>query len=112
LLLRPSLNRERRQDRVPAGTHGPLRAKSAKTCTAGKQVKPETTRPCLRSGFNGFLRALPGDEFLLPPSLRELTAIIDPVGSIIASAKLDRSNDGQNHATSPYGASAVRLARR
>jgi hypothetical protein len=27
------------------------------------------TRPSLRNGFNGFLRALPGDRALLPPSL-------------------------------------------
>jgi hypothetical protein len=28
----------------------------------------ETLRPSLRSGFNGFLRALPGDRAFLPPS--------------------------------------------
>jgi len=56
--------------------------------------------------FYGFLRALPGDEFLLSPSLRELTAIIDPVGSIIASAKLDCSNGSQNYTISPYGSLA------
>jgi hypothetical protein len=28
----------------------------------------EITRPSLRNGFNGFLRALPGDRALLPPS--------------------------------------------
>jgi len=30
--------------------------------------------------FDGLCRALPGDEFLLPPSLREFAGIIDPVG--------------------------------
>jgi hypothetical protein len=29
---------------------------------------PEITRLSPRNGFNGFLRALPGDEFLLSPS--------------------------------------------
>jgi hypothetical protein len=30
------------------------------------------TRHSLRNGFNGFLRALPGDRALLPPSSAEL----------------------------------------
>jgi hypothetical protein len=30
--------------------------------------------------FDGLCRALPGDEFLLPPSLRRLAAKVDPVG--------------------------------
>jgi hypothetical protein len=31
-------------------------------------VAPEITRLSPRNGFNGFLRDLPGDEFLLSPS--------------------------------------------
>jgi hypothetical protein len=32
----------------------------------------EFNRPSLRNGFNGFLRALPGDRAFLSPSLAEL----------------------------------------
>jgi hypothetical protein len=39
--------------------------KSAHGVTTGS---PEITRRSLRNGFNGLLRALPGDEFVLPPS--------------------------------------------
>jgi hypothetical protein len=35
-------------------------------------VTPEITRHSPRNGFNGFLRALPGDRALLPPSSAEL----------------------------------------
>jgi hypothetical protein len=33
----------------------------------------EAVRPSLRNGFNGFLRALPGDRAFLPPSLHDVT---------------------------------------
>jgi hypothetical protein len=38
------------------------------------------TRPSLRNGFNGFLRALPGDEFLFVTVVSGLMARRDPVG--------------------------------
>src|SRR4029078_2511190 len=47
------------------------------------------TRHSPRNGFNGFLRALPGDRALLPPSLA------DP------SANLMPASGHQNHTTSP-----------
>src|SRR6266481_6989919 len=47
------------------------------------------TRPSLRNGFNGFLRALLGDRALLPPSLTSL-----PVNLTPASGR-------QDHTTSP-----------
>ena len=40
----------------------------------GPQVR-RNTRPSLRSGFNGLWRALPGDEFVLPPSLTDWRSI-------------------------------------
>jgi hypothetical protein len=45
----------------------------------------EAVRPSLRNGFNGFLRALPGDRALLPPSFakvafRELDASVGASG--------------------------------
>jgi hypothetical protein len=51
------------------------------------------TRPSLRNGFNGFLRALPGDRAFLPPS----PGGIAPQGLISASGY-------QDHTTSPYAA--------
>ncbi len=38
------------------------------------------TRPSLRNGFNGFLRALPGDEFLFVTVIRGLKVLPNPVG--------------------------------
>ena len=49
-----------------AGTRS-LACKSKKHTSSSPQV-PRNTRPSLHDGFNGFLRALPGDEFLLSPS--------------------------------------------
>ena len=50
------------------------------------------------------MRALPGDEFLLSPSPCELTMPRDPVEPRSIFARLDRSNDGQDHAVLPYAA--------
>ena len=47
-------------------TRGPC-AKGSKH-TVVTTVTPDNTRLSPRNGFNGFLRALPGDEFLLSPS--------------------------------------------
>jgi hypothetical protein len=49
----------------------------------------EAVRPSLRNGFNGFLRALPGDRALLSPSLANKSANLTP-----ASRR-------QDHTTSP-----------
>jgi len=47
------------------------------------------TRPSLRNGFNGFLRALPGDRAFLSPSSADISAYLTP-----ASRR-------QDHTTSP-----------
>src|SRR5207237_10689788 len=47
------------------------------------------TRHSPRNGFNGFLRALPGDRALLPPSFAD------------SSANLMPASGHQNHTTSP-----------
>src|SRR6185369_1312966 len=47
------------------------------------------TRHSPRNGFNGFLRALPGDRALLPPSLADHSANLMP------------ASGHQNHTTSP-----------
>jgi hypothetical protein len=49
----------------------------------GPQVR-RNTRPSLRSGFNGVWRALPGDEFVLPPSLTDWRSIEARLGSTIS----------------------------
>jgi hypothetical protein len=54
--------RGRREDRAPAGTHGPRATKKARGRTTGSA---EITRPSLRNGFNGLLRALPGEPGFL-----------------------------------------------
>jgi hypothetical protein len=66
------------------------RLKTEGAGNAGRQMRPQPrvqnkkahershhghtgfTRHSLRNGFNGFLRALPGDRACLPPSLREM----------------------------------------
>jgi len=57
------------------------------------------TRPSLRNGFNGFLRALPGDRALLPPSLADYSANLTP-----ASGR-------QDHTTSPSAPTPLVLRR-
>src|SRR3954463_8022963 len=55
------------------------------------------TRRFPRNGFNGLLRALPGDRALLPPSFVDRLTSLTP-----ASGR-------QDHTTSPSAASIVRL---
>jgi hypothetical protein len=63
---------------------------------------PEITRLSPRHGFNGFLRALLGDEFLLPPSPADM-ACLNPVGPT-RLRRLGISNGCQDHTTSPSAA--------
>ena len=58
------------------------------------QVTPENARHSPRNGFNGFLRALPGDRACLPPS------------SADCSANLTPASGRQDHTTSPYAAAS------
>ena len=64
----PSIERGRREDRVPAGTRGPLceivRNKIAQRHTG----EARTSRPSLRSGFTAYVVLSPGSDALLPPS--------------------------------------------
>src|SRR5450631_4834690 len=86
----PPDDRGRREDRVraaPAVSRANAHSKNAHEHTGSA----ETLRPSLRSGFNGLLRALPGDRAFLPPSLRETI----PQRLAPASAR-------QDHTTSPY----------
>jgi hypothetical protein len=67
LVASPSNERGRREDRVPAGTRGPLCEIVVRTLHSGIQVKPNT-RPSLRSGFTAYVVLSPGSDALLPPS--------------------------------------------
>jgi hypothetical protein len=49
----------------------------------GPQVR-RITRPSLHDGFNGLWRALPGDEFVLPPSLTDWRSFEARLGSTIS----------------------------
>src|SRR5882724_10850579 len=67
--LGPSKNRGRREDRVsdaPAASHAKV-----KSIRVNHHRFAGAIRPSLRNGFNGFLRALPGDRACLPPSPAE-----------------------------------------
>jgi hypothetical protein len=59
--------------------------------------------------FYGLCRALPGDEFILPPSLREFAVIVEPGRVTFASAKLDASHGRQDHTVLPYAATPLVL---
>src|SRR5450755_4171905 len=68
--ITPGKNRGRREDRVRAAP-AVSRANSDRKNAHEHTGSAETLRPSLRNGFNGLLRALPGDRAFLPPSLRE-----------------------------------------
>src|SRR5439155_4418925 len=58
--------------------------------------------------FDGLCHALPGNEFLLPPSLCELTAKPEPGRANFAFAKLDTSHGCRDHTVLPYAASSTK----
>src|SRR5882672_7319027 len=60
----PSKNRGRRESRVPAAPAA-SRAKLSEAHERSHHRFTEFNRLSPRNGFNGFLRALPGDEFVL-----------------------------------------------
>ena len=62
-----------------------------------------------RNGFNGFLRALPGDRALLPPSPCGLKVLSSPVEPNEPPQDLTPASRRQDHTTSPSASSAVVL---
>jgi hypothetical protein len=94
--LRPSfcLERPTLSDQRAQGMPGARCARSLAWCVKNTRVSHHGhtgfTRHSLRNGFNGFLRALPGDRACLPPSLAELP-----------SANLTPASGRQDHTTSP-----------
>src|ERR1700686_4907411 len=68
--------------------------------TRVSQVTPEITQHSPRNGFNGFLRALPGDRALLPPS---------PPRSLLLE-NLTPASGRQDHTASPSADNALSSA--
>jgi hypothetical protein len=87
-ISRPPKLRGRRESRVHAAPAVSC-AKCANKNAHEHTGSAEAIRPSLRSGFNGFLRALPGDRAVLPPS------------SALRSANLTPASGRQDHTTSP-----------
>jgi hypothetical protein len=94
----PAQNRGRRESRVRQRTRS-LACKSKKHASKSPQVR-RNIRPSLRNGFNGFLRALPGEPGLLSPYFARIPREITP-----ASGR-------QDHTTSPSAFRVARLAPR
>jgi hypothetical protein len=71
----PSEFRGRRESRVPVAPAASC-AKVESTRVSHHRFTGNA-RPSLRNGFNGLLRALPGDRALLPPSFTDCSAKLD-----------------------------------
>src|SRR5882757_7095566 len=66
---------------------------------------PESPGVPARNGFNGFLRALPGDRACLPPSPTDMF-LSKPGRADLNSANLTPASGCQDHTTSPYAATS------
>src|SRR6266478_1124704 len=66
---------------------------------------PESPGIPARNGFNGFLRALPGDRAVLPPSSADMF-LSKPGWADLNSANLTPASGCQDHTTSPYAATS------
>src|SRR3981081_3944490 len=67
---------------------------------------PESPDVPARNGFNGFLRALPGDRACLPPSPTDMF-LSKPGWADLNSANLTPASGRQDHTTSPYAATSL-----
>src|SRR5258705_9620641 len=67
---------------------------------------PESPDVPARNGFNGFLRALPGDRAVLPPSPTDMF-LSKPGWADLNSANLTPASGRQDHTTSPYAATSL-----
>src|SRR5713101_2976012 len=80
-------------------THGPPATKKA----GGSHHRlSQINRHSLRDGFNGFLRALPGDHAWLPPS---------PARRVSVFTNLAPASERQDHTTSPSAQAPLVLRR-
>src|SRR3981189_2797184 len=67
---------------------------------------PESPGIPARNGFNGFLRALPGDRALLPPSSADMV-LSKPGRADLPSANLTPASGRQDHTTSPSATTSL-----
>ena len=95
-LMNLSPNRGRRECRVPAAPAASRANDETKHTSIVTTGPPRSPGIPARNGFNGFLRALPGDRALLPPSPANCSASLTP-----ASGR-------QDHTTSPSAESISR----
>jgi hypothetical protein len=90
----------RRESRVP---EAPAARVQLVVSTRSSPQARRNTRPSLRDGFNGFLRALPGDEFLAVTVVSG-SRLVETRSGRLRLRSLDTSNGCQDHTTSPSAA--------
>ena len=89
------------------GTRGPLCAAHAKRTAQRHTGAAE--RPAFPARWvDGLCRALPGDEFVFVTVALRIDGVMRPGWALHASARLGRSNDGQDHTVLPYADSIAR----
>src|SRR3979411_2056146 len=101
-----SAQRGRGELRVPTAPAASRALGSGRTHTSNNEYTGTPGIPA-RNGFNGFLRALPGDRALLPPSLADSAARARPVGPTCHPANLTPASGRQDHTTSPSAATSL-----
>src|SRR5882724_11053913 len=103
LALTPKRGRgERRMPVAPAASCALGSGRNAHEYTS----TPESPGIPARNGFNGFLRALPGDRAVLPPSPTDMF-LSKPGWADLNSANLTPASGRQDHTTSPYAATSL-----
>ena len=77
----PSIERGRREDREPVGSHGPpCQMQTACASCIAENRATRTSRPSLRGGWNGLCRALPGERCTIAPVALRMADAANPVG--------------------------------
>src|ERR1019366_8040025 len=103
-LMNLSPNRGRRECRVPAAPAASRANDETKHTSIVTTGPPRSPGIPARNGFNGFLRALPGDRALLPPSPANCSASLTP-----ASGRQDHTTSPS--ASAPFVCNAARVHR-
>ena len=93
--------REKRAQGMPGARRARSLVCKNKKHTSKSPRSHRNARHSPRNGFNGFLRALPGDRAFLPPSY-----------SGVASTNLMPASGHQDHTTSPSAAVSTKATRR
>src|ERR1700681_4248607 len=93
---------ERRMPLAPAASCALVVVERTRATTS----TPESPGVPARNGFNGFLRALPGDRACLPPSSADMF-LSKPGWADLNSANLTPASGRQDHTTSPYATSSL-----